>query len=71
MNVLANYVVPASIDHAGRYPGKRPGDSWFEELNGRRFRCTIVGKPYDKRPGYDPCWGSTVLCDCHVQEVIA
>lgn len=69
VDVLADYVVPVSIDHAGIYPSKRPGDVWFEELNGRRFRLELIGKPRDKRPGYDPCWGSAVLCDCRVQEV--
>lgn len=71
VDVLADYIVPVSIDHAGRYPSKRPGAVWFEELNGRRFRMELVGNPYDRRPGYDPNWGSTVLCDCQVREVRA
>lgn len=71
VDVLADYVVPVSIDHAGRYPGKRSGDFWFKELNGRRFRMELVGKPYGMRAGYEPAGGSTVLCDCHVREVRA
>ena len=66
---LADYVVPVSIDRAGRYPSKRPGHVWFEEMGGRNFRLELIGKPRDKRPGYDPNWSSTVLCDCHVREI--
>ena len=69
--VMANYIVSVSIDHAGRYPSKRPGDSWFEEHMGRKFRMELIGKARNIRAGYDPSWGSTVLCDCRVQEVTA
>ncbi len=73
MNAVADYTTPVSIDHAGSYPTKRPGDSWTETTPRGTFRCTLIGKPRNAGPmsqsTADVRWSGSVLCDMHVQQI--
>ena len=61
--MLTNYVTPVSVDHAGAYPGKKPGDEFEVNYKGKVF----AAKVQDGQPNIRP--NGSILRDIRFQQV--
>lgn len=47
LTALADYITPVSVDHFGRYPGKKPGDQFEVMYHGKVYQATVqAGEPF-------------------------
>lgn len=60
---LISYVTPASVDHAGQFPFKKPGDEFEIAYKGRIF----VAKVQHGNPHMMP--NGSVLRNVHFQQI--